>query len=555
MIRRFSPFAATTLIGLVLMLGVPAAGSAAIPDLLTIDTYSTGTTTATVEGILNPENQSTTYAAQYDLESSAWCQTGTGSPAHTTAGTDPIIVENAAQPININLIGLTEGADYCAQLTATNGDGETDGGPVFWRQGAPTVDTNDASPTGNSTATIDGDVNPAGTNTSYAAEYDVVSSTWCTTNGSSGSPAHTTSSLDLGTTDGSVFHDVAVDLTGLSTNTSYCGAIVATNVDGLGEGEQVSWSQPASVTLTVNVSGSGTVTSSPAGINCSTSFCSAPFAQGTQVTLTATPAPGSLFSGWHFFGCTGVGPCTISMNIDQDVVVHFATLPPSGLGSVSVGIMGGSGTVTSAPVTGVPAGIASEINCTSDVAGSITASSTCEVGLPAGTQVTLTASPDIHLGAAFAGWSGGVCAGTSTCSVTVIGGARTSVTANFTQGAPPRCTLKPNPKVALKGPSAGRVSLNIKCDQDLTFSLGANVTVRWHTTDKKNPRRTTTHTWRLTGRRGTATLGTARTLTMQLPKAALARLREKHLSASVVFALNVMNVNGGQTQITRLKLK
>lgn len=44
--------------------------------------------------------------------------------------------------------------------------------------------------------------------------------------------------------------------------------------------------------------GSGTVTSSPAGINCGPS-CMAPFTDGSFVTFTATPAPGSVFDGWY----------------------------------------------------------------------------------------------------------------------------------------------------------------------------------------------------------------------------------------------------------------
>ncbi|MFN7171098.1 MAG: hypothetical protein ACK4NT_07700, partial [Candidatus Omnitrophota bacterium] len=50
-------------------------------------------------------------------------------------------------------------------------------------------------------------------------------------------------------------------------------------------------------TLTVNKAGTGTgtVTSNPAGINCG-SACSAQFNSGTQVTLTATPDAGSTFA-------------------------------------------------------------------------------------------------------------------------------------------------------------------------------------------------------------------------------------------------------------------
>ena len=60
--------------------------------------------------------------------------------------------------------------------------------------------------------------------------------------------------------------------------------------------------------LTVSVTGSGTVTSNPAGIDCP-STCSQTFAGGPQVTLTATPAGGSnwVFSGWSG-ACSGAGP-------------------------------------------------------------------------------------------------------------------------------------------------------------------------------------------------------------------------------------------------------
>src|SRR5207244_152459 len=59
-------------------------------------------------------------------------------------------------------------------------------------------------------------------------------------------------------------------------------------------------------TLTVSKAGtgSGTVTSTPTGITCGTD-CSASYASGTVVTLTATPAAGSVFAGWSSVGCTG----------------------------------------------------------------------------------------------------------------------------------------------------------------------------------------------------------------------------------------------------------
>ena len=49
--------------------------------------------------------------------------------------------------------------------------------------------------------------------------------------------------------------------------------------------------------LSVSTTGSGTVTSSPAGIDCGAT-CSAVYDQGTTVTLTPTPAAGWSFAGW-----------------------------------------------------------------------------------------------------------------------------------------------------------------------------------------------------------------------------------------------------------------
>jgi Bacterial Ig-like domain (group 3)/Divergent InlB B-repeat domain len=76
-------------------------------------------------------------------------------------------------------------------------------------------------------------------------------------------------------------------------------------------------------TLLVSVTGNGTVTSSPAGINCG-SMCNANFAPGTQVTLTATPAPGMSFIGWSG-ACSGKSGCSVTMSAAQSVSAAFTT--------------------------------------------------------------------------------------------------------------------------------------------------------------------------------------------------------------------------------------
>ncbi|HEV2726660.1 MAG TPA: hypothetical protein VGV34_00105, partial [Solirubrobacterales bacterium] len=80
--------------------------------------------------------------------------------------------------------------------------------------------------------------------------------------------------------------------------------------------------------------GSGTVTSAPAGIDCGSS-CAAAFEEGESITLTATPAQGSEFTGWSGGLCTGTGTCTVTLGAATAVVADFATKPAEGGGSVT----------------------------------------------------------------------------------------------------------------------------------------------------------------------------------------------------------------------------
>ncbi len=139
----------------------------------------------------------------------------------------------------------------------------------------------------------------------------------------------------------------------------------------------------AGYTLSVAIAGtgSGTVTSSPAGISCG-SDCSEAYNPGTNVTLTATPDTGSVFTGWSG-DCSGTNATvTVTMNSNKTCTATFTqqqytlTVTKSGTGS---------GTVTSSP---------SGITCGTD----------CSEAYGPGTTVTLTATPDT--GSAFTGWSG-----------------------------------------------------------------------------------------------------------------------------------------------------
>jgi hypothetical protein len=207
-------------------------------------------------------------------------------------------------------------------------------------------------------------------------------------------------------------------------------------------------------TLTVSKTGTGTgsVTSTPAGIDCGTT-CAAAFAFNTQVTLTANPIAPSTFAGWSG-ACSGAAStCTITMNAAQNVT---ATFNASGNPGLTVNKAGsGTGSVTSAPA-GIDCG------------------ATCSFSFPANTTVTLIANPTAP--STFGGWSGVPCSGTAAVCLVSITNAAQTVTATF--NAPGDQTLT----VSKAGTGAGSVTsapAGIDCGTTCTvnFTFNAQITL------------------------------------------------------------------------------
>lgn len=86
--------------------------------------------------------------------------------------------------------------------------------------------------------------------------------------------------------------------------------------------------------LTVSSNSGGSVSSSPAGINCGND-CAETFSENTQVELVATADSGFSFSGWSG-DCSGMGSCHVTMNANKTVNAIFVS---SGT-SLSVADMG-----------------------------------------------------------------------------------------------------------------------------------------------------------------------------------------------------------------------
>ncbi len=96
--------------------------------------------------------------------------------------------------------------------------------------------------------------------------------------------------------------------------TNFGGGEIRGQIDNLGA---------ANKTLTVARTGAGTGTVTGTGINCGMD-CTETVVHNTSITLTATPAVGSTFTGWTGGGCAGTGTCIVTMNFIKTVTAAFA---------------------------------------------------------------------------------------------------------------------------------------------------------------------------------------------------------------------------------------
>jgi hypothetical protein len=140
--------------------------------------------------------------------------------------------------------------------------------------------------------------------------------------------------------------------------------------------------------LTVTATGPGTVTSSPAGIQCPAT-CTAPFNEGSTLTLSATHSERTSFSGWS--GCDSEpapGQCKVAMSAARAVQARFTATPQRTLSVTRAGAGKGliSGNVPGLEFTAISCG------------------ETCAAEYNQGAQVTLTATA--APGSRFAGFSG-----------------------------------------------------------------------------------------------------------------------------------------------------
>ena len=155
------------------------------------------------------------------------------------------------------------------------------------------------------------------------------------------------------------------------------------------------------VTVTLEGTGGGRITSTPSGIDCEPT-CNDTFVVGTPIRFTAQPYDGSVFAYWSG-GCTGTtDACELTMTDDIAVTAHFV---PYGTNKYNLKVKRinknkGDGTVTSTD-------------------GNIDCGDACSYAYYKDTIVTLSA--EANEGSTFIGWKPDAleCIGTDPCTVTI----------------------------------------------------------------------------------------------------------------------------------------
>jgi hypothetical protein len=176
----------------------------------------------------------------------------------------------------------------------------------------------------------------------------------------------------------------------------------------------------------------GTVTDNLGQINCTniagqgaTGTCNTTYPSGTQVILTQTANPGSVFAAWGTAigdaSCPGAtATCTFTMDEQEEVTATFN----NGTGNFALNVIPGASATGGGTVTG-----AGSISCTLN--GTSTPAGTCSATVKSGSIETLSALPNQTSN--FTSWSGPcvVPTGQPAICVVTMGGAQT-VTALFT---------------------------------------------------------------------------------------------------------------------------
>jgi Ca2+-binding RTX toxin-like protein len=192
------------------------------PEATTDAASSVSSTSARLNGRVNPNGRTTTYHFEYGTTTAYGTKTSTSSAGNGTG----------AVAVTKSVSALQPGVTYHFRLVATSDAGTTRGADgTFTTQTVPTITTGAAANVGPTTATVAGTVNPNGRSTSWYAEY-----------GTTTAYGLKTSSRSIGSGTSPVA--VSVTLSNLTPGVTYHYRVAAANSLGTGRGADATFSTP-----------------------------------------------------------------------------------------------------------------------------------------------------------------------------------------------------------------------------------------------------------------------------------------------------------------------
>ena len=260
------------------------------PAAVTGSASSVTPISATLNGTVDPSGRPTTWYFEYGTSTSY----GTKTPVKDAgSGT-------GSSGVSAAVAGLKTGRTYHFRLVAGSDAGTSRGSDqTFVTSAAPTVTTKTASSVQDTSATLNGSVNPNGQATTLYFEY-----------GTSTSYGTKTTAQSAGS--GTSAKSVAAALAGLAGDTTYHFRVVATNAAGTTAGSD----------QTFTTSGRPVPhTGTPTGVT------------GTSATLTGTVDPAGHSTTWYFeYGPTAsYGTKTASQSAGSTAGARAVSVPVNGL--------------------------------------------------------------------------------------------------------------------------------------------------------------------------------------------------------------------------------
>ncbi len=227
---RLTAFGTSVLAAAAALLAL-AGGAAAVtplpPNVTTKAASSITSTSAKLNGTINPASQSTTWYFEFGTTTSYGTKTASKDAGSGSRNVD----------VSMTISGLAAATTYHYRLVASNGTGTTLGADQsFTTNGPPAVTTGAAQGVAVTSATLTGSVDPKGLSTNWHFDY-----------GTTTSYGSKTPSKSAGNHTGAVA--VSAAIAGLAPGTTYHYRLVASSSAGTTTGSDLTFATPVAVTI------------------------------------------------------------------------------------------------------------------------------------------------------------------------------------------------------------------------------------------------------------------------------------------------------------------